>query len=177
MTGADPEAEAQQILRTQGITRPPVPVEQIARAMGVRVAFEPFEGDLSGMLYQDPGNEDIIILVNSLNAKTRQRFSIAHELGHLVLHERNIYVDRPISVRFRDALSSLAVSREEIEANQFGAALLMPQEWVLVDAHRRLSRQPGTSDEQLVEELARQYDVSRAAMEFRLSNLGIWSPL
>jgi Zn-dependent peptidase ImmA (M78 family) len=177
MSRRTPEAEAQRTIEEHGILTPPVPVEQIAQRKGVRLAFEPFEGDLSGMLYQ--GREDglVIIAVNATNAHVRQRFTIAHELGHLLLHRNRVFVDKPVAVRYRDARSSLAVSREEIEANRFAAALLMPREWVIDEANRWLERRPGIADEELVEALARGFDVSRQAMEYRLADLGIWSPI
>lgn len=172
----DLETRTDSLFKKHRVTKPPVPVERIAKAEGAQVAFEPFEGELSGMLYRDPNGANVIA-VNSLNSKTRQRFTIAHELGHLLLHESALQVDRPISVRFRDGRSGLAVDQDEIDANQFAAALLMPREWVLTDADRLLSQQPTISDEALVEALAERYSVSRQAMEFRLAHLGLWTPL
>lgn len=177
MPSVDPELEARRILREHGITRPPVPVERIAREQGARVAFEPFEGEVAGMLFQDPDDGQVVIVVNSASAKTRQRFSVAHEVGHLLLHERPIYVDRPVNVRFRDERSSLAIDHEEIAANRFAAALLMPEAWLLQDVEQRIGRQAQLSDEAFVEDLARRYEVSRQAMEYRLANLGLWTPL
>jgi Zn-dependent peptidase ImmA (M78 family) len=176
MSPIDPEAKAAEILAKHRVTKPPVPVERIARAEGAQVAFEPFEGELSGMLYRDPKGMNVVV-VNSLNAKTRQRFTVAHEIAHLLLHDAPLQVDRPISVRFRDGRSGLAVDHDEIAANRFAAALLMPREWVVADADRLLSRHPTLSDEAVVEELAERYAVSRQAMEFRLANLGLWTPL
>lgn len=177
MARVDPEQEAVQVLREHSVTRPPVPVERIARDLGARVVFEPSEGEVAGMLFQDEDDGQIVIVVNSLNAKTRQRFSVAHEVGHLRLHERSIYVDRPVNVRFRNERSSLAIDHEEIAANRFAAALLMPEAWLLKDVEQRIGRQAQLSDEAFVEDLAKRYEVSRQAMEFRLANLGLWTPL
>lgn len=176
MTAIDLEAKAADLLEKCRVAKPPIPVERIARSVGAYVAFEPFEGELSGMLYRDPNGANVIV-VNSLTAKTRQRFTVAHEVGHLLLHTSALQVDRPISVRFRDERSSLAVDLDEITANQFAAALLMPRDWVLADADRLLNRTPALSDEAVVGELAERYAVSRQAMEFRLTNLGLWTPL
>lgn len=176
MTAIDLEARAIDLLDKYRVGKPPVPVERIARSEGAQVAFEPFEGELSGMLYRDPNGANVIV-VNSLTAKTRQRFTVAHEIGHLLLHAQTLQVDRPISVRFRDERSSLAVDLDEIAANQFAAALLMPRDWVLADADRLLNRDSTLSDEAVVGELAERYGVSRQAMEFRLANLGLWTPL
>lgn len=177
MSQVEAERQAMQILRDHRVVRPPVPVERIARDMGARVAFEPCDGEVSGMLFQDPDDGQVVIVINSANAKVRQRFSLAHEMGHLQLHEQPIYVDRPVNVRFRNERSSLAIDTEEIAANRFAAALLMPEDWLLNDVAQRMGRDMQLSDEAFVEELARRYEVSRQAMEFRLANLGLWTPL
>jgi Zn-dependent peptidase ImmA (M78 family) len=176
MRQGDLERKTSELLAKHGVAGPPVSVERVAQGEGVCIARRPFEGDLSGMLYREPKGPTVIA-VNSRSAATRQRFTIAHEIAHLLLHESTLQVDRPISVRFRDERSGLAVDQDEIAANQFAAALLMPQEWVLTDADRLLGRRPTLSDEAVVQELAERYAVSRQAMEFRLANLGLWTPL
>ncbi len=65
---------------------------------------------------------------NSAHARVRQRFTIAHELAHYVLHARRsgkaqLFIDNQVTYR-RDDQSSAGVNPEEIEANQLGAALL-----------------------------------------------------
>ena len=151
------------------IGKPPVPVERLAKRLGVEVRYEPLNGNLSGMLFREGGRA--IIGVNSLHARSRQRFTIAHELGHLALHERQgIHLDRkfPI-VRQRDGRSSLAIDPEEIEANGFAAELLMPAAMLendLADAD------PYYEDDELIRWLADRYEVSLQAMAIRLGNLG-----
>lgn len=172
----DLERKAADLLQQHGITKPPVPVDRIAEGLGVHIAFKPFQGDLSGMLYREP-NGTTVIVINSDNSARRRRFSIAHEIAHLCLHESMLQVDRPITVRFRNELSSLAVDQEEIEANQFAAALLMNREWVLEDAKHLFGQQPDLPDVEVVNKLASRYDVSSQAMEYRLANLGLWTPL
>jgi Zn-dependent peptidase ImmA (M78 family) len=177
MRQADLERRASELLATHGVAGPPVPVERVAQGEGARIARRPFDdGDLSGMLYREPKGP-AVIAVNARNAPTRQRFTIAHEIAHLLLHEPTLQVDRPISGRFRDERSALAVDRDEIEANQFAAALLMKREWVLDDAQQLLRQHPELPDEEVVRRLADRYEVSRQAMEFRLANLGLWTPL
>lgn len=177
MRQADLERKASELLAKHGVAGPPVPVERVAQGEGVSIARRPFDdGDLSGMLYREPKGPTVIA-VNSRTAPTRQRFTIAHEIAHLLLHEPTLQVDRTISVRFRDEHSALAVDRDEIEANQFAAALLMKREWVLDDARKLLHQQPGLSDETIAKRLAARYEVSPQAMQFRLANLGLWTPL
>lgn len=171
---AKAEARAGALLTELGVDRAPVPVEKIAVRRGALVRYEPFEQDVSGMLYRD-GVAPPVIGVNSANSPLRQRFTIAHEIGHLEMHKGALILDRLVRVNFRDALSSTASVAEEIEANAFAAALLMPADQV----EQRLAaatRGPGASDDQLVERLSREFRVSRQAMEYRLVNLGHLSP-
>lgn len=177
MKRISPEQTAARLLRDHSFAAPPIPVEHLAKGLGVRVVYEPFEGEMSGMLLQEEADAAPLIVVNSRNAVVRQRFTLAHELGHLLMHSKSLYVDRPLSVKFRDSQSSLAIDPEEIQANQFAAALLMPQTWVIRDADEVLARQQAASDEHLIEELAKKYRVSPQAMEFRLANLGFWAPM
>src|SRR2546425_3925042 len=126
------EATARRLISELGIRKPPVPVETLAERLGAQISYSPFEGDLSGMVFRDDAK--IIIGVNSLHHPNRQRFTIAHEIGHMLLHKgQEVHVDRTYRVNLRDDLSSQAVSPEEMEANAFAAALLMPEGLLIQD--------------------------------------------
>src|SRR5690242_20712862 len=115
----------EQLLNLVKVNEPPIPVERIARIRGTQLKYVPFEGDMSGLLFHEDGY--IIIGVNELHPKTRQRFTIAHELGHLELHSHDeLHIDRNYRIYLRNQLSSQAVDPAEIEANAFAAELLMP---------------------------------------------------
>lgn len=163
-------SKAKQLLRQSDISKPPVDVERLARLEGLRVVEEQLESEISGMLYREGGHA--VIIINQNDAPVRKRFSIAHELGHYHLHaSSSVFVDR--RVRFRDSTSSQGTIKEEIEANNFAAELLMPEIYVLQEAVRlRERRRAPLSDEELIEELAKIFQVSRQAMEVRLANLG-----
>jgi Zn-dependent peptidase ImmA (M78 family) len=164
------EQAAERMLSRCGILGPAVPVNDIAKQMGALVVEDSLGQGVSGILYRQEGQPHVIA-VNSAHAAVRQRFSIAHELGHLELHEgRPIIVDHLVRgrVNMRDERSSLATSREEIEANGFAAALLMPADWISADLDDSLGEPAGKK----IEALARKYDVSKEAMEWRLINLG-----
>lgn len=171
------ESAALELLEAHGLKRRlPVPVEVIADKLGVLVRRQRFEADdVSGLLLREPG-EAPIIGVNASNASVRQRFTVAHELGHLVLHKgKRLVVDRAVRVNFRDSVSSLATDREEMEANAFAAGLLMPSA-TLTDELHRVVRGRNRSDNEVVDVLAGKFQVSRSAMEFRLINLGMLTP-
>jgi Zn-dependent peptidase ImmA (M78 family) len=163
------EREAQQLLAEMGIDQPPIPVERIAKDLGAILNYEPFEGNVSAMLYRD--GQRTVIGINGNHARTRQRFSVAHEIGHLRLHPgRPVILDHLVRINYRDEQSSLATDQEEIAANNFAAELLMPEMLVSREVNRHMGL-VGASDDELIEELARTFDVSRAAMGFRLVNL------
>ncbi len=125
------------------------------------------------MLYRD--GEQHVIGVNSAHPKPRQRFTIAHELGHRALHPgREIILDVPVRVNLRDKTSSMATDIEEIEANAFAAALLMPEKMIR-DLINRLPASERREPDDTATALADVFKVSTSAMNFRLINLGLTS--
>ena len=163
---------ARKLLTELKIKALPIPVEEIAEKLGAKLSFEPLEGELSGMLFRN--DERTVIGVNSSHAHTRQRFTIAHEIGHLRLHKGELYVDEA-RINLRDGDSSLAIKPEEVEANAFAAELLMPENFVR-DEISVLAKRLRGSPEDLIEKLAKIFDVSSKAMEYRLNNLGLLTP-
>jgi Zn-dependent peptidase ImmA (M78 family) len=173
MTTVQPEFTAQQLLAQANIIETPIPVEDLARNAGAALSFQPFESeDISGLLYRAPGATPIIG-VNSNNPKVRQRFTIAHELGHLKLHEgAELIIERLVRVNFRDATSSTATDQEEIEANRFASELLMPAP-LINRALKSVVANNILADTEIVRRLAQRFEVSQQAMEYRLANLGL----
>lgn len=165
------EAAASALLKEVAATEPPVDPQAIAEALGVHVALTKMDHELSGMLLRD---DDVpAIGVNAKHAPTRRRFTIAHELGHLRMHRgRPLIVDSTVRVNFRDPLSAAATNREEIEANAFAAALLMPRGWVVAHANTL----NGLDSDAMANRLAAVFKVSPQAMTYRLINLGLVDP-
>jgi Zn-dependent peptidase ImmA (M78 family) len=162
--------KARELLAEAKVKLPPVPVEQLAIFKGADVHYEPFSGELSGMVHRQSSGKHLIG-VNALHSATRQRFTIAHELGHLILHQNEqFHVDENSPIGFRTPLSSQATDSDEIEANQFAAELLMPV-YLLNAEIAKIPANTGTED--AVEMLAKVFGVSEQAMTFRLSGLGV----
>ena len=158
---------AEALLEAQGINKPPVPVERIARSLGAQVRYAPFEGELAGMLIRDDDGRGVVIGVNSLHHPNRRRFTIAHECGHLRLHEgQRAYVDRsPLRVNLRDGVSSSATNTDEIEANRFAAELLMPYAMIREDLS---GVDLDIEDEEALRKLYERYRVSLQALTLRI---------
>ena len=162
--------EAKRLLQKNNVNMPPVPIQRIAKSLGVRMVFSPLDSELSGMIYLK--GRTPVIGINSLHHPNRQRFTIAHECGHFVLHKRligkEIHVDKKFPMLMRDSLSATGISRIEVEANLFAAETLMPRHLLT----KALNNEPFDIDEEeTVNSLARSFKVSPAAMRFRLGNL------
>ncbi|MHB1210605.1 MAG: ImmA/IrrE family metallo-endopeptidase [Acidimicrobiales bacterium] len=163
------EARARGILEDHGLLDTVVDPIVLANRLGTKVFNAKFgEADVHGLLAVRGGQASIY--VNADDAPVRKRFTIAHELAHLVLHftAGDIeFIDNADS--FRSAIDPNAEwteeRRREWEANVFAAALLMPEELV-----RRKWRDIGDAGG-----LAEWFQVSRTAMSLRLDALGLES--
>jgi Zn-dependent peptidase ImmA (M78 family) len=144
-----------------------VDIERVAGQLGATVRFGPYEGELAGMLIRSGGRP--VIAVNSAHHRNRQRFTIAHECGHLILHsDRDVFVDRSFSILRRDENSSKAENYMEVEANQFAAEILMPASFLKRDLVRF---NIDLEDDSQIAVLAKKYSVSAQAMSYRVANL------
>jgi Zn-dependent peptidase ImmA (M78 family) len=117
--------------------------------------------EVSGAIIKKRG-EDPVILIEEADSDNRKRFTCAHELGHFI--DRSERGEENFEfVDLRDASSSSGTNADEVFANQFAAALLMPEELV---------RQQW-AENKVVPFLAVAFGVSADAMTFRLKNLGL----
>ncbi len=103
-----------------------------------------------------------IVVVNQGDSQGRRRFTAAHELGHILLnHHDTFHVD----LDSNEGSPPNYNWRFERSANDFAAALLMPEELVRRSVENRVQ-----SD---LKGLAREFDVSLQAMSIRLAGLSI----
>lgn len=144
---ASPREAADTVLRRLEIDTPPVDVAAIGRRLGVHIVERPLA--YAGAIDIDDGSQ-AVITVNSNDHPRRRRFTIAHEIGHLLLHR--------FQTMHRD--TSFAGDRHEIEANNFAASLAMPF-WMIEPYVMRKAR---------ASSLARIFDVSEAAMRYRIAD-------
>lgn len=168
----DPRKEARKILNRFRITEPSIDVKSIAEKLGAQVVFQDAPGDLSGMVYV--GANGTVIGVNKQNHEPRQRFTIAHEIGHMVMHmhilEGNVHIDKGFGVQLnRDKRSALGDDLLEIQANRFAAELLMPTEMIKREIKNTYIDFEG--DDESIKELAEKYNVSQQAMSIKLFEL------
>lgn len=140
----------------------PVRPDLIAKRQGITVFEAPMSLSFSGQI-QSAMDGGFQIIVNARESSTRNRFTIAHELGHFNLG----HMDDGHAM-CRDGPEQYSTANPDIrerQANDFAACLLMPE-----DAVRYvLGRGHATS----VQEMKAMFGVSEAAMRFRLKNLGL----
>jgi len=157
------------ILDKCGVTSPPVPVKRIAQSLGLEIQKQAFGDEVSGILIREGAKA--IVGVNLSHHIHRQRFSIAHELGHFLLHEGDrIFIDRSYNVNLRSPTSSLGTDLEEIEANIFASVLLIPEQFLAKDLEKEDIDIADPREIGKIQRLAHRYRVSPQAMSLRLLN-------
>ena len=120
-TPAQIEEQASQLLKKYPGLEFPVNVIHIANNLGYECKI--FHGDakmknISGVVDYD--NKQINI--NDSESPCRKRFTIAHEIGHIILHPGENRID------FRTQPSDRPFDVKEFEANEFAGCLLMPRD-------------------------------------------------
>lgn len=141
----------------------PVDVSGLASQLGAPVREAFLHPKISGML-EKTGEDSYSIVVNQSDSETRQRFTIAHEIGHLLAHSHligeGVDDDRAYRSTAAGKYHNTAIGRlEETEANKLAAAILMPSEAV-----ESLKMRFGKD----AERLAKEFNVSEHAMSIRL---------
>lgn len=152
--------KAHNILSMFKIAEPPVDVIKIANLLGFKVVPFDFPETMSAIIKIEESKK--VIAYNQNKPEVRQRFSIAHELGHYLSghesfsHENLTFIDDK-SKRYLDPHH-----REEEEADEFAAELLMPETMLKVDVIENKLDSIA---------LAKKYHVSEQAMWLQLINL------
>ena len=138
----------------------PVRVGALADALGLRVVLATLPMNISGLIA--PNNAgSFTIKINRFESKERQRFTIAHEIAHYLIHQDQINSGVVDSVLYRSKLSS----RTEAEANKLAADIVMPIDRVYTAMG---SPERSLSDSEIAD-LATQFGVSKQAMAIRVS--------
>lgn len=131
----------------------PIDLSAFVASLGGRIVYQDIAESLRVF-----GPKDFVIYLPPMTSSRRDRFTIAHELGHYFLHYR------VPKLQGKKDFNRRGVSRKETEANVFAASLLMPQ-----DEFRAACRELD-NDEWL---LADRFCVSPAAATVRMQVLGV----
>ena len=117
------EREALKLLKKNRVGTPPVNLEALVHGEGLSIFTADFNDEtISGFV----NLEKKMILVNKFDSPARQRFTIAHELGHWVLHRSELEANPDLVILYRKALEEKETDPLEQEANCFAANILVP---------------------------------------------------
>lgn len=143
-----------------------IDVAGIAKQQDITVVPYAFSENISGVFFREDGK--LFLGVNSGHNEHRRRFTIAHEIGHYILHaSEKVHYD--VSKGAKESLEGVyfraddITGKDEIEANHFAAELLMPKDLV---------EKCIASGLLVISDLADRFNVSVDAMRYRLINLG-----
>lgn len=145
------------------IAAAPVRLARLADALGLKVLRAKLPQGISGLI--QPVNKDIApagfqIKVNKFENPKRQRFTVAHEIAHYLLHRDQIKSTVYDNILYRSSLSN----KLEAEANRLAAQIIMPAALLESDLGQ-LDRPPNIDD---LYELSDKYNVSREAMRIKI---------
>jgi hypothetical protein len=164
------EQKASDLLESYNLMSSPVKVNKLIGKLGIELAEVDLGDEISGVLVVENGKARIGY---HGNCKTRNRFTLAHELGHYILHVNNkneLFVDN-VKVMYRKQAASRIQKMQEIEANSFAAALLMPRKLIKQKIDKLKDEFFFLTDEEIIESLSNDFKVSTTAMTYRLINL------
>lgn len=149
----------------------------ICENMKIRVnETNEFPENISGLIYKNKENDSYCILINSNQSAGRKSFTIAHELGHYLLHRDRIDEDSEIVSGAKGIdIESRYIARQDItvdssqeyrklesEANKFAAEILMPKSKFLDKCFSLNS----------IDDVAEYFGVSISAATIRADRLG-----
>lgn len=147
----------------QHLNEVPVKISALGAALGLKIKVATLPPGISGEIRPDPdAKAGFKIRVNRHEAKSRQRFTVAHEIAHFLLHRSYIGEGLEDTVLYRSRLSSDI----EASANRLAADLLMPRDAVEFEVRNSV----GVDVEQLVATLSEKFEVSPAAMRIRIGD-------
>lgn len=149
----------------------PIKIESIVKDLNIDLVKYTFDDDISGVLVLSGSQPTIGI--NHNHSEVRKRFTIAHELGHYILHrdKGNVMFMDKVLYRKNSEEYNVKDERLEKEANYFAANLLMPE--AAVRKWFAKSEQTDFYEDSNIKNLAEKFKVSSSAMTYRLINLGL----
>jgi Zn-dependent peptidase ImmA (M78 family) len=143
-------------------------LEKLCAKLNLKCFESDFDDDkVSGLLMKDEGKDSYSIYVNKKHPLSRNRFTIAHEIGHYLSYLNNSYSEKELKDNGQFTDYSMMwrheniKSKAETEANLIAAKILMPEDKVAAFMQQNMTP----------EEMAKLFYVSPSAMTIRLKTL------
>lgn len=165
----DPKALATQLLNEHKLLLPPIDPIVVANKLGINVLNAKFgDNSISGLIAKNNGKAAIYI--NASDSTPRKRFTIAHEIGHYLMHMQDgdsEFIDPKMNFRPAETIEATRTwddnKRKEWEANVFAAELLMNESFFLELDCKNIP----------LSELSIMFQVSSQALKIRMDSLGL----
>ena len=152
------------------MTLSPVNIEEKIRFYGIELDKDAdLPDEISGQI-EMIGFDKYKISIQRKDHYYRKRFTMAHELGHFILHKDKIGAGLDDTkmynamYRMGDGVSG----KEEMEANKYAAITLMPEDMVLLHMNNGLLKDGEIDQERLIES-AKKFQVSPKSLEIRVN--------
>jgi Zn-dependent peptidase ImmA (M78 family) len=153
--GTEPESIAAELIYELELNiHRPVNLTTVARTLNIRVVRKKIKDGILGACKAE-GSHRLVVLSPDIGHTGRERFTFAHEIGHILMHH-GIHCCRK-----EDFYWHRTMNHEQM-ANRFAASLLMPQK-AIEPVLRKKSVTLG-----LAEDLSETYGVSTLSMALRL---------
>ncbi|MFG1483487.1 ImmA/IrrE family metallo-endopeptidase [Halobacteriovorax sp. HFRX-2_2] len=141
----------------------PIKLGALAKDFGLIVKSSTLRPGISGFI-KDNGGE-VIIKISRHDSKERQRFTLAHEIAHFLLHKEEIKGGIEDTMLYRSNVSS----ELEVEANKLAADIVMPFSLI-----HKVKFSSEITFEEKVEKVASLAQLSTAAVKIRIGRKEFW---
>ena len=139
----------------------PVNLGGLAQELGIDVFQSTLPPKISGLIEPSPtSSSGFRIKLNRHDPIVRQRFTLAHEIAHFLLHRFDIGRGVVDDTMYRSNLSD----KKEVEANKLAARIIMPMKNVRAE----LASLQEMDRDQAIEILAQKFKVSKEAMGYKI---------
>lgn len=163
----NPRKLALKILADFGIDNPrDVSIEDIIYALNIPLKYSKLTNCDGRIIHGD--GKSLIVVNDNIGFETRRNFTLAHELGHYLMHRADLiqHLDDSASLAWFDTKNKTRISQQEIEANTFAAEILLPSHLF----KEEVFKQP--FDPGLIREISDKYNVSRSSVIYRFIEMG-----
>ncbi|MEB3245549.1 MAG: ImmA/IrrE family metallo-endopeptidase [Vampirovibrionales bacterium] len=142
-----------------------VDFNRLCQKLNVSVFMADFvDQDINGMVKRQ-ANDSFEVYLKKTHSKNRKRFTLAHELGHIISYRADSFSKEKLSLEgYLERRTQSKRDIAEIEANEIAACILMPEEFL----ESLISKLKNPT----LKELSEEFGVSSAAMSVRLNKLG-----
>lgn len=162
-----PRSVANSILKKFGIDNPiDVPILDIVHALDIPIKFKPLSNCDGRIIHSK--EKSLIVINNKIEFETRKNFTIAHELGHYLLHRESqiLHLDNSSTLNWFDDKNKGKIFQQEYEANTLASEILLPTS-IFQNEIDDYYFSPS-----LIRHLSDKYNVSRSSIIYRFVEFG-----